>query len=166
MALSETLTLTPTEAVTIRSSSEDALLVEATYAPGGSPPPKHLHPSQDEHFRILEGGLRVRVDGEQRDLSAGEELTVPRGAVHQMWNPGAAATRVEWCVSPPGRTEQWFRAVDALYSTGQVPPGKMPSPLDFAGLLREYEDVIRLAGPAPLIRPALSILAAVGRARR
>lgn len=164
--MSETLTLTPTEAVKIRSSTGDSLLVEATYAPGGSPPPKHLHPSQDEHFRVLEGGLRVRVDGEQRDLAAGEELAVPQGAVHQMWNPGEGAAKVEWRVSPPGRTEQWFRAVDSLYSTGRVPQGKMASPLDFAGLLREYDDVIRLAGPRPLIQPALAVLAALGRLRR
>jgi hypothetical protein len=34
-----------------------------------------------------------------------------------------------------------------------------------AGLLNKYRDVFRVAVPEPLTRPALSALAAVGRAR-
>jgi hypothetical protein len=41
----------------------------------------------------------------------------------------------------------------------------MPSPLAFGVLLSEYRDVLRLAGPDVLLRPALSALGAVGRAR-
>jgi hypothetical protein len=61
--VTDTLKLTPTESVTIRSATPEALEVEAEYGPNGSPPPKHLHPAQDERFRVLEGALRLRVDG-------------------------------------------------------------------------------------------------------
>jgi quercetin dioxygenase-like cupin family protein len=49
-----TLKITPTESIEILSSDQEALLLEATYLPG-EPPPKHLHPEQDEHFEVLEG---------------------------------------------------------------------------------------------------------------
>ena len=45
-----TLKIGPTESVTVRESTPELLELEATWGPGGSPPPKHFHPAQDEHF--------------------------------------------------------------------------------------------------------------------
>jgi quercetin dioxygenase-like cupin family protein len=61
--MSETLKITPSESVTIRTSTPDALEVEGAWGPRGTPPPKHFHPAQDERFEVLEGRLHVRVDG-------------------------------------------------------------------------------------------------------
>ncbi len=163
--MAEILKITPSESVEIRSSTPEALEVEVTYANAGSPPPKHFHPSQDEHFEVLAGTLRVWVDGEKRDLRAGDQVDVPRGAVHRMWNPGAEPTRATWRTSPGGRTEQWFRAIDALHREGRVGSDGNPGPLAFGVMLSEYRDVFRLAGPDLLLRPALAALGAIGRAR-
>ena len=160
-----TLKLTPNESLEIRSSSAEALEVEATYGPEGSPPPKHFHPAQDEHFEVLEGTIHARLDGEERTLEKGETIDIPRGTAHQMWNPAPERARVLWRTSPGGRTEEWFRAVDGLYRSGRVGKNGMPSPAAFAVLLRDFEDTIRLAGPAPLVKPAVAGMAAIGRAR-
>jgi hypothetical protein len=82
-----------------------------------------------------------------------------------MWNPGAEPAQVLWRTTPGGRSEQWFRSVDALHRSGRVGKDGMPSPIAFAVLLREFDDTIRLAGPAPLLRPALAAMALIGRAR-
>jgi mannose-6-phosphate isomerase-like protein (cupin superfamily) len=161
----ETLTITPHESVTILTSTPEALELEATYAPDGSAPPKHWHPEQDEHFEVLEGWVRTRVEGEERDLGPGEEIDIPRRSVHQMWNPGSEPALVLWRTSPGGRTEQWFRAIDRLHREGRVGSNGMPGPLAFGVLLTEYRDVFRLAGPDPVIRPAMALLGVVGRAR-
>src|SRR3954470_23064094 len=146
-----TLKLTPNESLEIRSSTAEALEVEATYGAGGSPPPKHYHPAQDEHFEVLEGTIQTRVGGEERTLGVGESIDIPRGTVHQMWNSGSAPARVLWRTSPGGRPEDWFRAVDGLYRDGKGGRNGMPGPLAFAVLLREFDDTIRLAGPAPVM---------------
>jgi quercetin dioxygenase-like cupin family protein len=164
--MTESLKITPSESVTVRESSPEVLAVEATYAPGGSPPPKHFHPQQAEHFEVLEGELRARVDGEEHSLKAGDRLDIPARAAHQMWNAGSAPTRVVWETRPRGRTEDWFRAIDALHRSGRVGKNGMPGPLAFATLLTEYRDVFRLAGaPDPLLRAVLAPLAALGRLR-
>ena len=163
--MTDTLKLTPTESVTIRSATPEALEVEAEYGPNGRPPPKHLHPAQDERFRVLEGALRVRVDGVERELGSGEEIEIPRGAGHQMWTPGAAPAGVMWEPRPAGRTEQWFRELGELQASGRVGRNGMPSPLAFGVLLTEYRDVFRLAGPDTLLRGAFAALAIAGRAR-
>jgi quercetin dioxygenase-like cupin family protein len=103
------LHLTPNESVVIRSLSPDALEVERTWGPGGSPPPKHFHPAQEERFEVLEGTLRARVEGQEHTLSAGQTLHVPRGAVHQTWNEGSEPSRAIWVTSPAGRTAHGSR---------------------------------------------------------
>ena len=164
--MGDALQITPSESVEVRSSDSELLEVEATWGPGGSPPPRHYHPSQDERFEVLEGTLRSRVDGDERDLRAGDELEIPHGAVHQMWNPGSEPARAVWQTRPGGRTERWFRAIDRLHREGRVGGDGMPGTLAFSVLLTEYDDVFRLGVPAePLVRRALTGLAVFGRAR-
>lgn len=163
MSPGDTLQLTPGETVTIVSSTPEALRVEATYGESKSPPPMHSHPAQEELFEVLEGSIKVRAGRERRELAAGETLTIPAGTAHQMWNPSATPARVRWTTSPRGRTEEWFRAIDALVR--ESAPGE-PSPLGFAVLLGEFTDTFRLAvGPHLLVAPVVKVLAVAGRLR-
>jgi quercetin dioxygenase-like cupin family protein len=100
--MAETLRLTPGETVIIRKSSPELLEVEGAWAPEGKPPPPHFHPSQEEHFEVLEGTLTARVEGEKGDLGPGDRLDIPRGAKHQMWNrTGSPAGAVADAASRP-----------------------------------------------------------------
>jgi quercetin dioxygenase-like cupin family protein len=158
-----TFQLTPSESVRVLRDQADRIEVEGTWGPGGSPPPKHFHPAQDERFEVLEGVLSARVDEEERRLRSGDVLEIPRGAVHQMWNAGDVPARANWRTSPGGRTGQWFEAIDELRSSGRVGRNGMPGPLAFGAYLTEFDDVFRLAGPQPLLRPLLAALGGVGK---
>ncbi len=161
-----TLKLTPTESLEVRSSTPEVFEVEATYAPGAAPPPKHFHPSQEEHFEVLAGSVKALVGDEERSLGPGDTLDIPRGVPHQMWNPSAEPARVAWQTRPRGRTEQWFTALDTLQRQGRVAKNGLPGPLAFGAMLTEYRDVIRLAtGPKPLVAGILGVLGAMGRAK-
>jgi quercetin dioxygenase-like cupin family protein len=160
------LKITPTESIEVHHSDAERLTVQVTYAAAGGPPPAHYHPVQDERFEVLSGELHVRVDGEKRVLAPGDSLDIPRGVVHQMWNPGDEPARAIWETTPGGRTLDWFRTIDALHREGRVAKNGMPGPLAFAVLLTEYDDVFRLAvRPQPAIRVALAALAVIGRLR-
>lgn len=158
------LKLTPIESVAIRSSDDDGLEVQVTYLEG-DPPPRHFHPEQDEWFQVTDGTVKVELEGEVRELGPGDSLEIPRGAVHRLWNPAASPAHAIWRTTPAGRTERWFRALDALQREGRTGRNGQPGPLALAVLLGEYRDVFRLAGPDLLLRPALALLAAIGRAR-
>jgi len=160
------LKITPHESIVVRRADSSRLEVEVTYEPGGDAPPAHLHPVQDERFEILAGQLHARVNGEDHVLGAGDTLSIPRGSVHSMWNPGDEPVRAIWETTPGGRTLQWFQAIDALHREGRVDKNDMPGPLAFAVLLTEYHDVFRLAArPRGLVRAALRGLSAIGRLR-
>jgi mannose-6-phosphate isomerase-like protein (cupin superfamily) len=164
--ITETLRLTPGETVTILRSSPELLEVEGTWAPEGKPPPAHYHPAQEEVFEVIAGRLSTRIDGERLDLEAGETVEIPHETSHQIWNSGDVPTRARWQTRPAGRTEQWFRSIDALHTEGRVGRNGMPGPLAFGAYLSEFDDVFRLSvGPEPLTRPLISVLGVLGRAR-
>lgn len=144
------LTLTPHESVTVVEQDADRLVVDVTYAPGGSAPPAHLHPSQDERFEIRSGLLAVKIGRERRTLVAGDVLEIPHGTPHAMWNAGDAPVHAAWTTTPAGRTLEWFRVLDSI-------PGK-PSAVALAPALLAYDDVFRLAGPRALTRGFLRVL--------
>ena len=159
-----TLKIGPDESVTVRESTPELLELEVTWGPGGRPPPKHLHPAQDERFEVLEGSLRSNLDGIVRDLGPGEEIEIPRGAPHQFWNAGEARARAIWQTRPAGRTEQWFAEIDRLQREGKVGSNGIPDPREMVPLLSEYDDVFRLAVPAePFVRGGLSAFAVILR---
>ena len=159
------LQITPGEVLEVLERTPAVLVLEAAYAPGGSPPPPHYHPTQDERFAIHEGVLRVEVAGVQRDIRTGDTLDVPRGTSHRMWNPHAQPVRARWETRPAGRTEQWFAALAALQGTDHVDAKGRPRALPFAALAHEYRDTFRLAvRPDAAGRIAVVALAAIARA--
>ena len=110
--------------------------VEAHYPPHSPAPPRHLHPQQEERFTVLAGRMHAVVDGVVHDLSAGDELTVPAGVGHVMWNDSDAPAAMLWRTTPALRTDQmfcdlWQAAADAEWA---------PSPQALLEVLQRYPD--------------------------
>jgi mannose-6-phosphate isomerase-like protein (cupin superfamily) len=123
----------------------ELLELEATYEPGSVEPPEHLHPKQDERFEILAGTMAARIGDERKLLEAGEELFIPAGTPHSMWNAGSDTARLAWETRPALRTEDFFRAVARVAEaamSGEPLPDDAPSG---EALLREFRDEFRLA---------------------
>src|SRR3954465_5307804 len=117
----DTIRIGEHEVLRVLHDDADLLAMEATYEPGGSAPPAHHHPSQDEHFEVGEGHVHVKTGDGERELGAGETIDIPRGTVHQFWNPGRAAARVRWEVRPALRTRRFFEAI----ARSRTPAGKV-----------------------------------------
>jgi quercetin dioxygenase-like cupin family protein len=113
----------------------EELVMEATYSGEAGLPPAHLHPSQAEHFEVLEGRMRAIVDGEERVYEAGDAFDVPAGTPHQM---GAEEpTRMRWEVRPALRTAEFF---ERLYGDGPDSAREMGQ-----SFVTEFEAEFRLA---------------------
>jgi quercetin dioxygenase-like cupin family protein len=155
-----TYQLSQYETVTIIAQTEACLQVRAEYAAGGRPPPMHWHPAQTERFKIVSGTVRVIVDRQVRDVSAGHEIAIAAGSRHRMWNQGGEPAVVEWFTEPAGRTQEWFALVSDL-------SGQDGRRRDLAGLLAglsKYGDVFCLSTrPRWLARVAVGLEGPVAR---
>jgi mannose-6-phosphate isomerase-like protein (cupin superfamily) len=112
--------------------TEDLLEMDAHYAGRGDLPPAHFHPSQAEHFEVLDGAVRTVIADEPKRYAAGESFDVAARVVHQMAGDGPA--RVKWQIRPALRTAEFLEA--AYSGAGAEDP---------MGFLERFSDEFRLA---------------------
>jgi quercetin dioxygenase-like cupin family protein len=164
----EIFQLNDDEKVTVRTPSAasggELLEVEAEWAASGHRPLPHSHPSQEEHFEVLEGQLSVKLGGDTRVLNVGDTVDVPRGVVHTFWNSGGTTARAKWQVRPAQRTEEFFAAVDSLRKQGHGTSAGLSPP---AGALvaREFSGEFTPAVSQVVRSAFLPVLAAWARFR-
>src|SRR6476661_7830518 len=85
---------------------DEVLEVEAHYRGDAPLAQAHFHPSQDEHFEVLEGRVHAVIDGKEVWYDQGESFDVPAGVPHQMAAEGP--TRTRWETRPALRTAEFF----------------------------------------------------------
>jgi mannose-6-phosphate isomerase-like protein (cupin superfamily) len=128
---------------TAADTDGELLEMEATYEPSSMPPIPHFHPSQREHFEILEGTMHARIDGAERELRAGDEVDVEAGTVHAMWNEGPEPARTLWQTRPALRTEEFFEQTAAVFREAQE-QGRDPDGEKLAEIVQTFSDEFRL----------------------
>ena len=74
-------------------------LAEARLAPGGATQ-EHYHQFSEEIYYITHGQGRIRIDGESREVFAGDAVAIPPGRRHKLWNTGAETLRLLCCCAP------------------------------------------------------------------
>lgn len=143
----------------------DCFELEATYAPHGSPPPRHLHPRHDEHFEIRSGTLTVDLGDGVVEYGAGQSFDVRRGTPHRMWNANDQPVQLRWRNTPALRCESYFRGLTELYETAARRGRDSPDPLALAAHAHRHRDLFQLVtAGSPLLGRAL--IAVLGTLRR
>ncbi len=143
-----------TTLVAASETNGEFVRVDHRIAPGGFVAREHVHPHQEERFQLLEGSLTVRVNGEERLVSAGETVVIPAGTPHQLFNRGDVEVRSISEVHPAGRLSLFFRQMAGV--------GGKPSFLQLMLFLQEYE-VYPATPPPALLRPLSFLLAPTAR---
>lgn len=161
--MAATYHLSAHQTLTVTRSSADTggelLELEATWTGGGSLPRAHFHPAQSEHFEVVDGGLRVLLDGEERVLGPGDVIEVPAGTVHAMTATEQGA-RAIWQIRPALRTQEMFAALSEAHRRGG-------SLLDVVPVARAHSAEIRFTKPPPLVQgPLFAAIALAARLLR
>ena len=141
------------------------LVMDAIYKPGGSYPPAHIHPAQDEHFEVRRGALSVRLNGREQVYTAGQNFDVPRGAPHTMRNDGDEDAVLVWEVRPALKTPAFYQTLAALDARGQTGRNGQPGLLQVAALMQEYQAEFIPVVPRPVYWLLLHVLAPLARWR-
>lgn len=133
--------------------------------PGGYAAAEHIHPQQEERFEIRQGVLRLRVDGEERELRAGEVAAIPPGTPHVWSNGGADELQMVLRFTPALNTEEFFETYFALVAAGKTnSKGMITNPLHAAVALQHFSDFIVPTSPPRWVqRLAIALFAPLGR---
>jgi len=74
-------------------------LAEASLEPGQATE-RHYHRRSEEIYLIVDGGGLMELDGEEREVAAGDAILIPPGAWHTLV-AGSEGTRLLCCCAPP-----------------------------------------------------------------
>lgn len=88
---------------------------------GAKVPIPHYHKEVDEVVYGLEGITSTTVDGKTREIGAGDQLFIPRGAVHHHDNRHAATAKSLIILTPATIGPAYFKEMSELFQPG-VPP--------------------------------------------
>lgn len=135
--------------VTLLAGSDDTAggwsLFEYAAEPGFEGPPPHWHEEMIEGVYVLDGGIRVTIDGDDRPVGPGEYVHVPTHTLHSFVVDDAEPTRFLLHVSPGG-FEGYFEELEALVDGADHWP--LPDMRPVQELMSRYDT------HAPPVRPA------------
>ncbi|ASO21681.1 mannose-6-phosphate isomerase-like protein (cupin superfamily) [Actinoalloteichus hoggarensis] len=125
----------------------------------------HWHPVLREHFRVVRGRARFRVDGRDHTAGPGDELTILPRQVHEFWSETPDLV-LDYVARPPLQHRRMFEFWHELDSRGRTTRAGVPTnPLDL-GLLWELQDGYIAGPPAWLQRFLFGGLARLARLLR
>ena len=128
--------------VEFRRTSEETggelLEFDVVGRPRGLIAQEHVHPQQSERHEVIEGRMRIRVDGRMRVLEPGDVIETPAGTAHRHTGAGDDAARVRLQLRPARRTEAWLERIAAMDRDGEFMRTGWPHPLAGARLLRDF----------------------------
>lgn len=61
---------------------------------------EHYHARTEEIYYITHGRGRMRIEGEEHDVRAGDAIAIPPGQRHKLWNTGGETLRLLCCCAP------------------------------------------------------------------
>ena len=149
---------------TAADTNGELTVAEVTVQPNGFVAAAHIHPKQTEHFEVLEGALRFKVDGEEIVANAGDVLTVEPGQAHKFWNAGDTPAKFIIEVRPSLGWERLLETMFGLAADGKTNKKGMPNPLRLAVIAKAHFDDVRLPFPPQWMqRAGLAMGSLVGR---
>jgi quercetin dioxygenase-like cupin family protein len=129
-------------------------------APGGRVPSSHAHPEQEERFTVVAGQMRFRVAGRRVNAGPGDTVRIPPGTVHHFANAGSEPATVSVQTSPALSMQELLETAAALAQQQHAAARRLPSPLDLALFMRDFEREVRAPYlPAALVRAVTRPLA-------
>jgi quercetin dioxygenase-like cupin family protein len=147
-----------------KENNGERLCYRFTLKPGGFRPVLHIHEKQDEVFEVITGKLSYNLNGKTLVASAGETVTLSKGAPHTHYNGEANEDLVMiQSIRPAFDSETLIDSILGLTKDKQIINGK-PKFLQVMVWLRYYEAKTYLAQvPVALQNAVAYVLAPVAR---
>lgn len=133
----------------------ERLTMRFSVDPGGRPAAPHVHPTQEETFRVHTGVIDVTSGSEIIRVGPGEAATVPTATPHTWVNAGTDEAEMDIVFEPAREMELFFEIFFGLAEAGEVDKKGMPSPLQLALLAPRFIDQVHLARPPLPVQQAL-----------
>lgn len=124
--------------------------------------PEHVHLEAEERFRVIEGTLTVRMDGEDKQFHAGDEVVIPAGVKHTGWNSGAGELHLHGEIRPALNFEDYYQLTFDLASRNKCNSKGVPKNLLQTAVLMSESDIY-LPSMIPVQKVVFNFLGMIGK---
>src|SRR6202008_3330718 len=108
----------------------------------------HIHPYQENRFRILAGELRFSINGKQVTARPGDIILIPKNVPHHFWNPGKDEAHYIQEFYPALKIDGLFETFFSLADKGKLDKKGKPNIFRVAQIMLFYKNEIRLSKPS------------------
>ena len=115
-----------------QKNNADGLTLIEHHMAEGFVVPLHIHGDEDESFYILEGEVRMQIDGEVHLLTSGNSLTVPGGTPHSF---RVVSREARFLSITTGPFEAMIRSLARPAASDGLPPQVAPTDDEVAALV-------------------------------
>jgi len=141
------------------------LEVETWMEPGGGLP-EHLHPTQEEHWSVLDGEVLFGLGGTKRVIGPADGVMVVKpGTKHSLAGTGKGEAHLHCLVMPAGKLEEFLTDSAAAAREGMFAKGGIPKSLKgarwAASFLQRHRDEVVMTFPPDFAQRAM--IALLGR---
>jgi hypothetical protein len=142
----------------------DTLRVTSWLDDGGHLP-EHFHPTLEERWEVLDGVIRLKLDGTWRDLRPADgPVLVGRGVRHELRNTSGRQAHLRTDVVPGGGLEEFLTEAAQAGREGLYDHRGLPRSLRGAGwiarfALRFRHETVMCSPPPAVQRVVLPLLA-------
>ena len=150
--------------LTSRDTNGELLQIDCVNLPGGVKEPEHIHPYQENRFEIISGRLMFCIAGKERQINAGEFISIPAKVPHYFWNGSDQEAHYIQEFRPALHSEFFFEALFDLARDGKLNEQGTANILLMADFVPNFWNEIRVTKPPELIQSFLfGILRPVAR---
>ena len=131
------------------AETDGALLLFEDLMTQGKTTPLHVHANEDEVLYVLDGEIRVHIDGSEHTVGPRGVAVAPRGSPHAFFVTSPLARVLT--LQTPGSAESFYRDASEPASADTDPSG----PVDFDRLRAAAERTggMQVLGPPPFAAP-------------
>ena len=121
------------------SQAPDRNTFKCIVRPEARTPMPHYHERFDETVKSLEGTTTVILNGKEHELSAGESVVIPKGAVHQIANKTKGTITFLCDITPGVFGYEYFREIEPILNVKGIPD------------MERFKKVMRSYGLVPVL---------------
>ena len=109
--------------------------------------PEHIHPYQENSFKIISGSCVFSVKGKEQIVGAGEEISIPKNVRHHFWNSGDTVAHYIQQFRPALHIDSFFETFFALSQDGKLNDKGIPNFFHASLIMLKHKNDIRVSTP-------------------
>ena len=132
---------------TAAETNGELLEIECYSPPSNAREPEHIHPFQENNFKIISGSCVFSIDGKEQIAGPGQTISIPPGVKHCFWNPGDTVANYMQEFRPALRIDEFFDTFFALSRDGKLNEKGIPNFFHISLIGLKHRNEIRVLNP-------------------